>query len=365
MSNFIQNPNPTQTFSVELSNPSNGTPIANGIGTGTILNQNVSTVTFDAKHPYRYIDSSGSLVTIALRGPGTGTLYYLGQTTNDSKQITLDGTTAATDLIDVTSHFPSHITNIIVNGSINEIFAPLVNLQGNMNITGSVHLIRLNDLLGGNTLSIGTGTFPSVTAVFGDVTNATLTSATPLAMVRSLNWADTPTTPLTADITAPSIGTWLTLGNFSGADVSVAGDVNVMNVRGAVTDATVNVGGNMNVFYAGMLQDSNVFAAVVPGTSTLPGSNTQFTNTTSTIKTLVIARPVTAAFSNSLIAAPVLINVNFGVADVFNSGTVFGISGITVHSVRGRGSLPVNQTGTTLATSPFSDGDLEIRLTTA
>jgi hypothetical protein len=362
LSDFLQEPN--ETFDLILSNPSTGTPLGNATGTGTILNQNVSTVTFDATHPYRYIDSSGSLVTIALRGPGTGTLDYLGQPNNDAKQITLNDTTAASALIDVTSRFPSHMTNITVNGSISQIVAPLVNLQGNLTITGSTHLLRLNDLLGGNVITIGTGTFPSVTAVFADATDATLTSATPLAMVRSINWTDVPTAGV-VDVTAPSIGTWLTLGNFSGASMSVAGDMNIMNVRGAMSDATLNVGGNLNVLYAGMMQTSDVFVAVVPGTTTLPTTGTQFTNTTSTLKTLVVARPVAGSFSNSLIAAPVLNNVNFGFADVFNGGVTFGVSGLSVHSIRGHGSLPVNQTDTTLGTAnPFSDGDLEIRLAT-
>src|SRR5262249_21927199 len=56
LSDFVQEDQ--KTFTVELSNASLGADITTADGIATIANQAVNTVTIDAAHPYRFIDSS-------------------------------------------------------------------------------------------------------------------------------------------------------------------------------------------------------------------------------------------------------------------------------------------------------------------
>lgn len=351
----------TETFSVLLSNPSGGATLVIDTGTGTILNQTVHTVTVDALHPYRYIDSANSFAIIGLRGPGTGTLKYLGLPSNDAKEIILDNTTGQSLLLVRTAQRVTFLQNITVNGSIGAIDGPTLNLQGNLTVAGALPRLRLNNLLGQNVVNIGSNVAAptSLIAFFNSVIDTTLTSANPISFLRVANWLDS---TAGADITAPSMGMIGSVGGFQ-ADITLSGSLNSLRVGRTLSNSDIRVGGSINLVFAGAMNGSNVFAGVNDTVTTLPASATDFANTTSTIKLLAVGSRAANAFSSTRIAAPVVGNVALGAINTSNGGTTFGVAGNSITSVVARSAQIIRKTNTSLSGSPFSEDDLAIRLT--
>jgi len=113
---------------------------------------------------------------------------------------------------------------------------------------------------------------------------------------------------------------------------------------------------------AGSISNSDIFAGVLAGVITLPANASQFADTTSTIKRLTVTSRKPGVFANTLIAAPVIGNVQLGRITVSNNGTPFGIVGTTIRSVRGIGTAAIKLTNAALLASAFSDNDLIIHL---
>ncbi len=360
-SDFIQESD--ETFTVTLSNPSGGATLGTAVGTGTIQNQLVHTLTFDALHPYRYIDSSNNLATIMLKGPGVGTLNYLGEPSNDAKEIILNGTTTQSQLLVKTSRLDTFLVNLTVNGSMKSIIGPMLDLQGNLNVAGSLQRLRLNTILGGNSLTIqntgpGANGFAGLAAVFGPVTNSTFTSAMPLTSLKVSSWSDADNG---VDISAPSIGLLSSIGNFQ-ADATLGG-LGSLKVGGALDNSIIRVGGNINLVTARTMSDSTIFAGVLGSVSTLPTAASQFINTTSAVKKVSVSSTALDAFSNTLISAPVLGNLSLESITVLNGGTPFGAAGTSIASVRAKTFHAIKLTNANLVPGPFSEGDFVIRLT--
>jgi Calx-beta domain len=350
----------TETFSVALSNPV-GVTLANNTATGSILNQLVHSVTLDAKHPFRYIDANNTRAMVSLKGPGSGSILYLGQPNNDVKEIFLDGTTARSQLIVNTVRLQTYLVNLTVNGTIGAVVGPQLDLQGDINISGAVRTLRLHSILGGNTINIGSGdgSIKGVVTSFADVNDLTLNSALPLTTVSAAGWHNSSGT----GITAPSVGTIASRGNFQ-ANVNVTGNLGSLNVAGSLNDSIIRVGGNINQVAARLMTNDTIFAGVDDSVTTLPDSAAQFVNSTSTIKRVIITSGVLGAFSNTLVAAPIITAAQTNSVSVANNGASFGFAGDIIRSVKGRGDQAINQTQAKLMTSPFSDLDFEIRLTT-
>jgi hypothetical protein len=356
-SDFIQTT--TETFTVTLFNPVNVT-LANSSAVGTILSQTLTTVPLSAGHAFHYLDAFGKHATISLSGPGSGTIFYLGTTQQDAKQIVLNGTTTQSILSIGTSKGQTGIENIIVNGSIRSINAAPVLLTGVVNVTGGVQNLRLNSLFAGSSVTIGSdASIATLNATLNSVVNASITSSVPLGTVRVNSWQN----GLGIDgITAPSARTIRAAHDFS-ADVSLPGNLGSMAVGGNLSSSIIRVGGSINSLTAGTISNSDIFAGVLDNVTTLPATTSQFADSGSTIKRLTVTRRTAGAFANSLIAAPIVGNVQLGSVMLTNGGTLFGVAGASISSVRGRGYLPIKLTGTELMTSPFSTMDLVIRLT--
>jgi hypothetical protein len=355
-SDFVQTT--TETFTVNLSNPVNVT-LGNTSATGTILSQTVTTVPIVQGHPFRYVDAFGARAAISLVGPGSGTVTYLGPTTADAKQIVLTGTTIGSTLSIGTSRGLTGVTNIIVNGSLKAINAPGVLVIGEVNVTGGVQTVRLNSLLAESSVTLGTDPGIGITnATFNAITNANITSATPLGTLHVNTWENTAGG---TGLIAPSVKAFSATQNVQ-ANISLNGNLTSMVVRGTLNGSVISVGGNIGSFTVGTISNTDILAGVSPGVLTLPTSSTQFTDTGSTISRFTVTSRRPAAFSNTIIAAPIVGIVQLGSALVANSGTTFGIAGTSINSVRGKGTNAIKQTEASLSVSPFSDMDLLIHL---
>ncbi|HSV14261.1 MAG TPA: Calx-beta domain-containing protein, partial [Tepidisphaeraceae bacterium] len=353
----------SETYSVVLSNLNGDAAFGRAIATGTIQNQDVQVVALDATHPFRFVNSSGNLTVIALRGPGSGEVDFLGQTINDAKQVVLNDTTAQSALIVRTSRLQTFLVNITVNGSIGVIDGPTLNLQSSLTSTGGVGRLRLNTIAGGDAISIGSADgdgITGLTAALGNVTNATFTSALPLRMLRVGSWTDS---GAGVDITAPSAAVVAAFGNFQ-ADMAIAGDLGTFRVIGALDNADIRVGGSINALVAVTMSNSTVFAGVQDGVTTVPTSASQFSNNTSTIKLAAVASPAAGAFRNTSIAAPIIGTVLINGVATQNGGNPFGIVGNSIKLTRGHDDRIINVTNASLTANPFTDADLLIKLLT-
>ena len=356
---FVQKP--TETFEVLLSNPTNGAQLVSSEAVGTIVSQTVTTVTIDTAHPFRYRDASGHVAVISLHGPGTGTLSYLGQLSDDTKQLVLDDTTAQSQLAVSTTGGKTALVNLIVNGDIGSINAAAVNLLGNLQVTGAVQTLRLDDVSAGNAISIGapSGKIQAVSAVLGSVIDTSFTSALPIAQLKVTSWSNTAGS---AGISAPSAKSIVATAGFQ-ANVSIAGSLTAFRVGKALTDSVVDVGGVLDTVQAGTMAGDTIFAGVTPGLTTLPTTAAQFSSTAAAIEQVVVTSNATGAFADTRVSAPTIGSVQFGSAASANGGTQFGIAASSIRTVRGSvNHAAVRLTAAGLATTPFSDGDLLIHL---
>ena len=100
---------------------------------------------FDSSRPARYLDADYDLVTVTLKGPGSGT--SIQSDTGDALQIILNDTDASSSLKIATSgKVETSVHTIIANGSLAGIKAKTLDLLGNLQITGSLDLLQLDDI---------------------------------------------------------------------------------------------------------------------------------------------------------------------------------------------------------------------------
>ena len=396
-SDFVQDA--TETFNVVLSDPVN-VALANTTGIGTIFTQNLTVVPISAGNSFHYIDALDRRATISLSGPGSGVITYLGLASDDGKEIVLNGTTAASTLTVTTDGGQTAVVNLIVNGSIKAINAPVLSIIGNVTITGAVAKLSLYSLLGGNTVTIGTGAgIPAVAASFHTVTDASLISSIPLASLKVYDWqnagsgtgisapsavtitsshdfdsdislsGDLRTMAIAGNLIGSNIRvsgtlTTLTAGTItSGADIVVDGNLGKVAVRGVLDHSSFEVGGSITSLTAGKITNSDIFASTLDTVTTLPTDSSAFADSSSTIFKVAVTSHAAGAFANSLIAAPIIGNVSLSTITVLNNGTTFGVAANSIKSVTGKGTRAIKQTQATLAASPFSDFDLSIALT--
>jgi len=349
----------TETFSVNLSNPV-GVALGVASGTGTILSQVLTVVPISAGHPFRYLDAADARATITLSGPGSGTVSYLGITQDDAKEIVLNNTTTASTLTVSTGSGQTGVVEIIVNGSIKSINASPVRVIGSVDVTGAVQTLKLNTLLTGSSVTIGAGGgIAALSTTLVTAENASFTSAIPLTTLHVSSWQDTGGG---SGITAPSAKSIIATGDFD-ANIALTGNLGSLVVDGSLSGSDINVGGSITSVTAGTISNSDIFAGVLAGLTTLPVDSSEFTNTGSTIARLSVTSHKAAAFASTLIAAPIIGKVQLGAVTVANNGVPFGVAGNSIASVSGKGTKPIKLTQATLIGSPFSDTDLQIHLT--
>ena len=328
-----------------------------------------------------YTDPSGATATISVKS-GTGAVVFLGDvTTIDTKKgvevtgaadasissITVDPSSSSATLT-VKANSVIAVDNITVNGSANSISGKNVSLGGDLTVSGGLAKLELLEVADQHVIDIGAGA-DSLAVKFGDVTDLTLNSLTPLKSLSVESWQDT---DATADvITAPSLSKLSVRGDFaaglsltgalgsakisgsitggawnisSAKSISVSGDysnasltltqalqagVNVLSklsVKGAMDTVTVNSIGNLGKLSIARLIDSNIFAGVDSSVTGLPDDPADFTSAASIAGVKLNGKTAATWMANSNIAASELGKVSFGWAQTDNSDTDFGIA---------------------------------------
>jgi hypothetical protein len=110
---------------------------------------------FDGSKKVNFVDSDGDIVTVSLSGPGTGIIYYPGDSPCDAGTIVLSGTTDKSSLTITTKGKGAEtaVDKIIVNGSLKAINALTTDLQNSIVVSGSIADVKLDDILAGSSIS--------------------------------------------------------------------------------------------------------------------------------------------------------------------------------------------------------------------
>jgi hypothetical protein len=341
-----------ETFNLKLSGAS-GIIIADNTGVGSITNAAVSVpaIEFGGRVPAVFNDASGAPVSISLKGPGTGKVFFTGANT-DPGRIQLDGTTAASTL---TIKGDSSVVDIIVNGALKSLGSKAMDLTGHLTVSGSAGTVTFRNV-NGATLDVGAGTTISFTAA--SVQDLILTSAAAIKALKVGQWLDTDGTR--DAITAPAIGTVAIKGAFQ-ADVN-AGTIGKMTVSGELANANIHSDGSIAGLVVGSIKDSTVFAGV--GGTALPDSPDDFTNGAGAILAFAVRSKAAGAFSNSSVAAANLGKVALNSVLTSNGGSTFGVAALRIKSISG-----LNDTGSPLKSANLDDpasskavGDFVLRL---
>lgn len=227
----------TLNFYLTATSVSSNALIAGGQAAATISALPVTTLSFSAGSPTHYTDINGKTVTVRLNGPGNGTVMVVGDNAS-SVSIAVSGSSTSSALV-IHSVGTTVIDGLTIDGSLNALNAPGVDLQGDLVVTGTVHRLNLAGASGGHTLAInGSGAIGSIS--LGDVSDLTVSSAEPLAKLVASQWLVTSA----ATVSAPSIGLLRVNGDFDSA-------LNVGSLR------TARVGGAAR---AGWIVDGDVGA---------------------------------------------------------------------------------------------------------
>ena len=246
-----------QTVNLTLTNPTNGAALGpQGAATLTIVNN-------DAPYgPGPFLDSDGDKYTVTLSGPGTAGIMLNdpdGDGHGSINSILLQGTTAATTLTVTVTKAAGGDGKVSIgrivsvagstgDGSLKAILAGQSDVIGTgVTLAGTVGQLTLGNLANGADITVGgtrtatakitLGSVPGVSAIQSTSTLGSLTAVSILG----------------GSITAPAIGTLsVTVGSLL-ADLSVAGAVTSISVKGggqgtwsAASFGTISLGGGFS-----------------------------------------------------------------------------------------------------------------------
>ena len=319
------NANLDKTLTLTLTNlvaPTNVT-LYQATATGTIHDLEVYSMPISANEKAVYTDYLNNKVTVSMTGPGVGSLLFLGgsSTSTNGYEIDLTGTTSATSLnIKTPKKAQTAFTNINDSGSLGSINGKGVNVQGAIDIAGSLNSILLN-YISASTLTVGAGT-GSLNIDFNRALDTSITSAIPIRSLTAGAYLNTD--GVEDDISTPSFGTLNVKGTFGGTIVatSVAG----IRVGGALDDASIRATDSIGSVVAGSITGSTLFAGVAESVTTLPTSADEFVNQASRITSVKVK---SGAFSDSLIAGWTLGKMSLGAAQP-SAGSSFAVTAAAV-----------------------------------
>lgn len=163
---------------------------------------------FSSGNPAQFYDASGDLVTISLKGPGSGSLVFAGEGQSDVSSMVLSGTDQTSSLV-ITAKGPDNQTSIggiVVNGSLKSITAKTTDLLGDITVNGSLVSLLLDDVSGADIVT--TSPLDNLRAgmkiTLDQALDTSVHSASPISSITVSEWLDA---DATADvIEAPWLG---------------------------------------------------------------------------------------------------------------------------------------------------------------
>ncbi len=296
-----------------------------------------------------FTDADGTVVTVAVRGTGTGEVFLDG----NAYDVDLAGTNPASALT-IRARGGSdgrvRIGDVAAPAGLRSITGRTADLAGAVNVGGAFGKLAMGNVLGG---SLVAGSGGQVAVAVGDVTNFSIQSGSPIRSVTANSWIDDGAADV---ISAPSIGNVNVRGGYA-ADIETA-TLRNLNVRGAITGATIRSSGPVGRVTAGGMSDSAVLVAV--DGDALPTAAAGFTDPGATLGGVNIK----GTFSDSLVAAPNIRTASLGSVLTTNNGTPTGVAADTIRSIRatagGLGGVRLRSLDDPAAS--VSDQDFVIRL---
>lgn len=94
----------------------------------------------------QYVDADGDTIRVQLKGPGQLHVHRLVNNPGDAFKIEVDGSTSKSSLLVTSSGGTTTINNIAINGSLGKLQAPLVNIDEQVTVSGSLNQLSLNAL---------------------------------------------------------------------------------------------------------------------------------------------------------------------------------------------------------------------------
>ncbi|MDB5296285.1 MAG: hypothetical protein JWO31_2268, partial [Phycisphaerales bacterium] len=303
--------------------PIAGTGAGSGDTGGYVLGVTAGSrdLTFDAAHRATYTDANGSLVTVTLKGPGSGSIVFASAGNVDASTIALTG---ATDHTTLSIKGDTTVDNVVVTGALNGLAAKTADLVGSLSVTGSARSVALRNVTGA-VMSVGAAS--DLTFGAAAVSDSSLAVAGTIRSLKVTSWADT---DASGDrITAGRVVAATSRGDF--AATLVADAVGKVTVGGALT-GEVRSAGNIDAVSAHSFgPGASVFAGVAADFAGLPDAADDFANPAAVLKSLAVK----GTFAASYVAAPTIIKASLGSVATENGGTVFGLAADVVTSVTG------------------------------
>ncbi len=217
-----------------------------------------------------FTDASGSKVTVTLTGAGVATLFFNGSGTastlrNGSIAVTgtglavsslsVTGTTIASSLtISRKGNSFTPVGGITVTGAIGKITAPTTALTGNLDVYGAIGTIEFASI-SNSAVTIGSAESrtSALTLSTGNITNSTVVSQSPIKSIKATQWIST---AAQGSLTAPSISSLITTGNFE-AGISASGgspfSLNTVRIGGQAGGDPWSVTGATNSIIVGSI----------------------------------------------------------------------------------------------------------------
>jgi hypothetical protein len=288
----------------------------------------IGVLTFAAGKNATYTDASGDVVTVSLKGPGSGQVLFNAPGNADAGEILLSDSTPASALKITSAGAGTSIAAIRANGAMKSITGKNADLAGAMNVAGGVAKIQFRNALG--SIELG-GTAPASIAV-AQAHDLSIAAAAAIKSIKAAEWLDADGTPDV--ITAPTINAIAVKAAFQ-ADVT-AGVIGKITVGGEMAGVAFRADQSIARITAGSIKGSSVFAGVI-GTA-LPTSPDDFTGGavgTSAIRALKVKSKAGGSFSDTRIAAAQIAKLALGSINTVNGGMSFGVAGLTIKTVTG------------------------------
>ena len=244
-----------------------------GGGGGNLLN-------FDSHNAARYTDADGDIVTVSLRGPGVGqvilpeaggdalTFQITGSTVDSILKVTANGGLGETSVVD-----------ILIDGSAKKLDAKVVDLLGDLSVSGSVVKVILGNVDAQHNIMIGAGVEKGTKFVLDRVVDASISVNGGISVIKVNDWDDTDATLDT--ILANWVGKVISKEDFdAGFNLSGAGAI-IATLRAVKTvgglRGTSNISGNVGKITAGTNADIDLtvlgqFKGVKTKTGSLTGT---------------------------------------------------------------------------------------------
>lgn len=302
------------------------------------------TIGAGASGSFTFTAPDGTQSTVSLTGPGVATLQFVAGTSPAHPEglslagIAASGTTAATTLA-IVNHAGSRtisVGSVTTDGAFKSIDLSGTNLTGILSVPGGTRSISL---LSANNGSITLGGAPGsvTTLLLGQSNNEAI--ASPGTFDRLQVRLDAGITLTAAAVATMSVGGELhdSVLTFTAPAVNGAMALRSLTAQKGMLNTVIRSAGSIGAVNSSFVINSSIYAGVgpLPPGQGLPSTAADFV-APAEIGLVTLGRsPRLPSFSNSVIAASLLGNLNLGTIPTSNGGTPFGLAGRSVRSVAG------------------------------